>query len=206
MKLLNQKSRLAQLRRCGLASLRRDGATCESAIQLFNDSTSACAFTLIELIIILALLAIATSIAAPSLSRFFRGQTLNSEARQLLSLTHAGQARAISDGFPMLLWVDTQQRAYGLQEETTSSDRGNGQNVDPKAEEFVVDDRLRLEVIDATPISVNGRNLPAIRFLPDGTVDETSLTKLRLTQQDGETLWLIQATNRLSYEIRYSDR
>ncbi len=206
MKLFDRESRLTQLNRCGVTSLRRDGAVCDSTIQRFNGLTSAHAFTLIELIIVLALLAIATSLAAPSLSRFFRGQALSSEARQLLSLTHAGQARAISDGFPMLLWVDPSQRAYGLQEEATTSDRGNGRDVDPKAEEFVVNDRLQLEAMDATPISVNGRNLPAIRFLPDGTVDETSLTKLRLTEQNGETLWLIQSTNRLSYEIRNNDK
>src|SRR5690349_13326356 len=75
------------------------------------------AFTLIELILVLALLAVATSIAAPSLSRFFRGRSLNNEARQLLSLTHAGQARAVGDGFPMLLWIDSSGRTYGLQEE-----------------------------------------------------------------------------------------
>src|SRR6266850_4075427 len=82
------------------------------------------AFTLIELILVMALLTILTSLAAPSLSRFFRGRALDSEARQLLSLTHAGQSRAVADGFPMLLWIDAPQRAYGLQEEGTTR---NGQ-------------------------------------------------------------------------------
>ena len=35
-----------------------------------------------------------------------------------------------------------------------------------------------------------------------GTIDETSPVKLRLVSDIGDTLWLIQATNRLSYEIR----
>src|SRR4029079_13279680 len=96
-------------------------------------SEKAClrAFTLIELILVLALLAIVTSLAAPSLSRFFRGRALNSEARQLLSLTDAGQSRAVSEGFPVLLWIDSQQRQYGLQLET-SSQNGNSQDADPK--------------------------------------------------------------------------
>jgi type II secretion system protein H len=164
------------------------------------------AFTLIELILVLSLLAIVTSLAAPSLSRFFRGRSLDSEARQLLSLTHAGQSRAVSDGFPMLLWVDSQQRQYGLQMESSSSQSGNSKDIDPKAEQFVLNDTLQLEAVSAGTVSVNGRSLPAIRFLPDGTADETSPTTLRLTSQSGEVLWLIQATNRLSYEIRTSNK
>jgi type II secretion system protein H len=163
------------------------------------------AFTLIELILVLALLAVATSLAAPSLSRFFRGQTLRSEARQLLSLTHAGQSRAVADGFPILLWIDPTQRLLGLQEEGTTRN-GNAQDTDPKAEEFAFGENVQIEAVDASPVTVNGQSLPAIRFLPDGTADENSPTTLRLTGQNGEMLWLIQTTNRLGYEIRNTDR
>jgi Tfp pilus assembly protein FimT len=160
---------------------------------------------LIELILVMALLAIVTSLAAPSLSRFFRGRTLDSEARQLLSLTHAGQSRAVSAGFPMLLWIDSSQHAYGLQEEGTTQN-GSAKDADPKAEEFTFDSALQIEAVNASPISVNGRSLPAIRFQPDGTVDESSPTTLHIVSQNGESLWLVQTTNRLSYEIRNSDK
>ena len=163
------------------------------------------AFTLIELILVLALLAMVTSLAAPSLSRFFRARALDSEARQLLSLTHAGRSRAVADGFPMLLWVDSQRRVYGLQEEGTAQN-SNTQDADPKAEEFAFGDDVQIEAMNASPISVNGQSVPAIRFLPDGEADESSPTTLRLTGRNGETLWLIQTTNRLSYEIRNTDR
>ena len=33
-------------------------------------------------------------------------------------------------------------------------------------------------------------NLPTIRFLPDGSVSETSPQELRLTDRDGGSLWL----------------
>jgi type II secretion system protein H len=164
------------------------------------------AFTLIELILVLTLLAILTSIVSPSLSRFFRGRSLDAEARQMLALTHAGQARAVSEGFPMLLWIDSQGRGYGLQEETTSKS-GSAQDTDPKAEEFSYDEPLQIQAVNATPLPVNGRTLPAIRFMPDGTIDENSATTVRLSAENGAgTLWLIQATNRLSYEIRNSEQ
>ena len=167
--------------------------------------TAGRAFTLIELILVLALLAVLASYAMPSLSRFFRGRVLDSEARQLLSLTHAGQSRAVAGGFPIVLWIDPHERTYGLQEEGTT-EGGNLRDADPKAESFVLDGSLQLDPGSATPVAINGQNLPAIRFLPDGTVDEGSPTTLQLTARSGEVLWLIQATNRLSYEIRNSNR
>ena len=177
-------------------------------IAAFNQEASCCgrqngAFTLVELILVLALLAIMTSLAAPSLSNFFRGRALDAEARQLLSLTHAGQSRAIGTGFPMLLWLDGPGHAYGLEEEASVSSAGTPRS-DPNADEFSIEDQLQLEAVNASPMPVNGRNLPAIRFLPDGTVDESSASTVRLTAPDGETLWLVQATNHLSYEIHTS--
>ena len=163
------------------------------------------AFTLIELILVLALLAVATSLIAPSLSHFFKGRALDSEARQLLALVHAGQSRAVSEGFPMLLWFDSPGRPYGLQEES-SSGTGRSENIDPKAEEFTFEEQLTIEPVNASPMPVNGRSLPAIRFLPDGTVDDSSVTTVRIAAQPGGTLWLVQATNHLNYEIKAIDR
>ena len=70
-------------------------------------------FTLIELILVLALLVIITSLAAPAMANFIRGRALDSEARRLSALMHAGQSRAVSEGVPMMLWVDEKQGAYG---------------------------------------------------------------------------------------------
>jgi type II secretion system protein H len=158
------------------------------------------AFTLIELILVLTLLAVLTSLAAPSLSSFFRGRALDSEARQLLSLTHAAQSRAVSEGFPMLLWIDSKGSEYGLVEEASS------QNADPKAEEFAFDEKLQIEAVGASPLPVNGVSLPAIRFLPDGTIDEGSASTVRITARSGETLWLVRSANHQGYEIRNTDK
>ena len=163
-------------------------------------------FTLIELILVMTLMAILTSVAMPSLSKFFRGRAVDSEARQLLSLTHAGQSRAISEGFPALLWIDVPGRTYGLELETTSRKK-NSQDVDAKAEEFEFSEKVQVEALDATPVAVSGnKKLPAIRFLPDGSIDETSPSRFRITGLNGEALWLVEATNRLSYAIRSADR
>src|SRR5438067_3213545 len=73
------------------------------------------AFTLIELILVMTVLTIAVSLSAPALANFFRGRSLDSEARRLLALTRQGQSRAVSEGIPMELWLDPANSAYGLE-------------------------------------------------------------------------------------------
>ena len=47
-------------------------------------------------------------------------------------------------------------------------------------------------------------NLPAIRFLPDGTVDENSPQTLQLTESAGFSRRLIESRTRMGYEISNS--
>ncbi|MGH7977068.1 MAG: GspH/FimT family pseudopilin [Limisphaerales bacterium] len=165
-----------------------------------RQSAIANAFTLIELILVMALIIVAVSLVAPRMSGFMRGRALDSEARQLFALIHEGQSRAVSEGMPMVLWVDEKQNAYGLEEETP------GKNGDPEAENLTVNENLQLAVVSAGSSALTTfHNLPAIRFLPDGTIDENSPQKLRLT--DGtSSLWLIESRNRMSYEIQSTDK
>jgi len=155
------------------------------------------AFTLIELILVLALLGIITSMVAPAMSNFIRGRALDAEARRLAALIHAGQSRAVSEGMPTVLWVDEKKNSYGLEAETS------GKNGDPKAENLTLDETLRIAVVNTgatAPTLIRG--LPAIKFLPDGTIDEKSPQSLKLTDYAGVSLWLTQSRNRTGYEIR----
>src|ERR1043165_7901245 len=88
------------------------------------------AFTLIELILVMAILSIVLAVAAPSLSNFFRGRSLDSEARRFVALTRYGQSRAVSEGVPMVLWLDSSARAYGLEQEISYSTTSDGKAVD----------------------------------------------------------------------------
>jgi type II secretion system protein H len=158
------------------------------------------AFTLIELILVLALLAIITTIMVPRMSGFIRGRALDAEARRLFALMHAGQSRAVSEGMPMVLWVDEKEGTYGLEAETT------GRDGDAKAENLTVDENLQISVLN---LGLAGqttiRNLPAIRFMPDGMIDENSPKTLKLADS-GAALWLVESRNRMGYEIRDTDK
>jgi prepilin-type N-terminal cleavage/methylation domain-containing protein len=174
------------------------------------------AFTLIELILVMTILTIAVSITAPALASFFHGRTLDSEARRLLALTRQGQSRAVSEGLPIELWFDTAKGTFGLEAEPTYEAE------DPKAVELSMDTDIQLQVIsDNTPDTANSSsifsgaatagmapvvshhpNMPKIRFLPDGSIAETSPKALLLTGRDGMSICIQQSRNRLSYEIR----
>jgi Tfp pilus assembly protein FimT len=150
--------------------------------------------------LVLALLVIITSLAAPAMQNFIRGRALDSESRRMIALMHAAQSRAVSEGAPMVLWVDEKNGLYGLQAETT------GQNGDPKAENLPVDSTLQIAVLNvglSAPTTFN--NLPAIRFLPDGAVDENSPQTLQLTDSAGVSRWLIESRNHMGYEISDSN-
>src|SRR5215204_5877849 len=76
----------------------RDGARCPQRADRLASAPAALgttrstfkpqAFTLIELIFVLALLAITALFVTASMGSFFRGRALNFEARRILSLTH----------------------------------------------------------------------------------------------------------------------
>jgi len=153
-------------------------------------------FTLIELILVLALLVIITSIAAPAMSRFVRGRALDTETRRLYALMHLAQSRAVSEGAPMMLWLDGNTGSYGVAAE------GSAQTGDPKAETLNVDSTVALSVGNLTTgTQTTFNNLPAIRFLADGTVDENSPQTVKLMDADGFGRLLTETRLRTGYEI-----
>src|SRR3954469_4995098 len=141
------------------------------------------AFTLIELMLVMAILTIAVSISAPSLSHFFRGRSLDSQARMLLAPPRHGASRAVSEGLPVELWFDTQSSKVGLEAEPSYDP------VDPKAMEFTLENNIQITILNvatkaggtvggtpsrpSTSAKVLSRHsgLPRIRFMPDGTLD-----------------------------------
>ena len=173
------------------------------------------AFTLIELILVMALMVIIIALLAPSLGNFFRGRTLDSEARRFLALARYGHSRAVSEGVPMLLWLDPERSAYGLTEEFSYSARDEkaiGYQLEPEIELEI--DRRGNSTGKRPPVVPSGlalgANAVAIRFEPDGFVSEESPPSVWLREraregQAGRTpsvIWITQDQSRVNYEIQ----
>ncbi len=169
------------------------------------------AFTLIELILVMALLVIGFGITFPVLSRFFRGRVLDSEARRLLSLTRYGRNRAVTEGMPMVLWIDGRDGSYGLEAAPGYLED------DDHALEYRLDNDLEIEVsappatvfpvLGSTTLQVEGtgrrtvKGLPAIRFQPDGFIDDASPEYVEIREGKDDTVWLVQTTNHVAFEL-----
>ena len=166
------------------------------------------AFTLIELILVMMLLTIVVAIAAPSLSRFFRSRSVDSEARRFLALTRAAQSRAVTEGVPMILWLESKQRVYGLNADKSFIEE------DPNAEQFSVYETIEMDVqlsADAVSAAQSSRfksdkmsegSLYVLRFTPDGFIAPSSPETVIFRQKDNAEMWVTQSRNRLNYEIQ----
>jgi hypothetical protein len=143
----------------------------------------------------------------PLLGKFFKGRSLEHEARRFLALTRYGQSRAVSEGVPMFLWIDPQTASYGLEAQF-----GYVQE-DEKAVEFTIDDELELEVEPAVvslllstttpPPALPGLpNASIIRFTPDGFIAETSPEGIWFRRNEETGIWVNLSPNRLNYEIQ----
>jgi prepilin-type N-terminal cleavage/methylation domain-containing protein len=160
-------------------------------------------FTLIELILVMALLVIGVSFITPQLGGFFRGRTMQSEARQIIALSHNAQSRAVSGGVPIILWVDAENKKYGIEEEPGYNDK------DPNAVSFDVNENLKVEIPQDDPSQAQlmaqsdnpHMNLPKITFLPDGTIGDGSPKTIQIVDDNGPTLSVTQARDHNQYEI-----
>lgn len=167
----------------------------------------------------MAMLLVVLSLAAPSLSRFFRGRDLELEAQRFLALTRYAQSRAVSEGVPMIIWVDEEQRRYGLEPEFSYLD------TDEQRMEYDLDEDVKLEFAPlkrlaavelelprALPPPALGskrptalRSLVLLRFAPTGFLTDNNpqwvaFRSLR-TEDATRALWVAQSLNRLRYEI-----
>lgn len=163
------------------------------------------AFTLIELIFVMVILAIGAALVAPHMGQFFRGRVLNSEARRMLALIHLGQSRAAAEGVPLLLWINSKDSTYGLRvqssfvaddERSTLFHANDGVSLDAFSTETAATSELDDEKLGITD------GLPVIRFNPDGFYDEISVRRVVFRLGSDAPIELAQTTNRLGYEIR----
>ena len=71
-------------------------------------------YTLLELVLVLAIIAVTVAAAAPVLSNFARGRRVEEAARQFMALTHWARSQAITDGVTYQLVVDASAGTWHL--------------------------------------------------------------------------------------------
>jgi len=151
------------------------------------------AFTLVELILVMALLAILLALVAPSLSRSSRARKLENEAARLLALTEYARSEAVSQGVPTTVWIDPAGKRFGAEARA-------GYPADAvRQKEFNLDPDIRFE-LDETPSTQNGI-VYAMEFAPDGTPDSGNVYSVRLLDRSNSAIALTQTQDEWGYEI-----
>ena len=135
------------------------------------------AFTLLELVLVMVLIAVGLAVAAPSLQGWNRGTKLRNQADQLVSVTRWARTHAIADSTVYRLNIDPSGSAYSLTKQSgqefvavESSEWGRS---------FQLEDAT-LQLTDAS-----GAVTTTVDFHPDGRTDQATL---QLKSSRGDTL------------------
>jgi type II secretion system protein H len=149
-------------------------------------------FTLIELIVVMMLMAVMLAVAAPQLTGFMAGRGVLEEGRRLLALTRFAQNEAVAQGEPMQLWIRPETGEYGIRPASPLAmlDEADTMN-------FTCEKSLSLE---APPESLTEAGEAILLFLPDGMIDEASVSPIYLIETGEPILSLVLSENRMQYE------
>jgi type II secretion system protein H len=153
---------------------------------------AAFAFTLVELVVVMALLAIVLALSAPSLGRSMRERSLADEATRFLAATEYARDEAVSQGVPTIVWLDPNGRSFGV--ESKAGFEGN----ETRAKEFAVHPDITFNC-DATR-KTNGV-IVAMEFSPDGTPLPTNVEEVRVKDRLQNELALARTKDGWGYEI-----
>ena len=172
------------------------------------------AFTLIELVLVMALLATLAAVAVPSLSRSMRGHNLDQEADRLLALTDYARDEAASQGIPMIVWIDADGGRCGVDAKPGFQPAGT-ENL--RAREYALNEDAHFDPVGQGMVAPTTSTAPAqtanapaggthggvmvAEFAPDGTLDPASLAGVRIVNRANDALNLTQTTDAYGYEI-----
>jgi type II secretion system protein H len=150
------------------------------------------AFTLVELILVMAILAVVMAISAPSLSRSLRERALEQEAARFQALTLFARNEAVSEGAAMAIWIDPSAKRYGL--EPKSDYGGNSIRRD-----YEMNPAVEVEVVSTNRVGTKQQH--AIGFTPSGLPDPQSAEAIRLTDRFGSTRLIQRREDGAGYQV-----
>jgi prepilin-type N-terminal cleavage/methylation domain-containing protein len=168
-------------------------------------------FTLVELILVLALLVILLAVAAPAISQSFKHQALKDETTRLLALTEYARSEAVSQGIPMIVWIDSQNQGCGVKAKagfeslpssgpSRSGTAGSASAVVSREKSFALAEGMRFEVGTAR-VGRDGQSILA-EFSPEGTPADSSLGWVRILDRRDQSMDLVLSEDGWGYEIQ----
>jgi type II secretion system protein H len=150
------------------------------------------AFTLVELIVVMAVLAMVLAFSAPSLARSMRQRHLEAEAARFLAATEYARNEAVSQGVPMIVWIDEKTRTFGI--EAKEGFVGEA----AREREFTL--HPDVEVALEKAIGRNAKVQP-VEFAPDGAPATTNIETVELKDRFASTIAIARTEDGWGYKI-----
>jgi prepilin-type N-terminal cleavage/methylation domain-containing protein len=158
------------------------------------------AFTLIELMLVLLVLAILVAVAVPAFEGMARGMAGRDTATQLLALTYHARSQAVAEGVNYRLVLDVPNRSYYLAKQDGTeyvplAEEVGRPHLFPEGVDVAYDDAFPLQQLqqsNATGQILPERppsNLPFVEFYPSGRIDPAVIVVT--SQRDGAVRKLI---------------
>lgn len=165
--------------------------------RIMNMSRAQEGFTLIELILVMAVLATVLALSAPTLSQFMTGRSLQEECRRFVALTQYGRSQAVSRSVPMELWISTETGEYGLKP------IAGYEMEEEEPIEWHLEDKLSFQIASG---NLSRNDQASIIFLPDGSISPESLERLIIRENEHRSMEIAQISYGLGYAIQNGSR
>ena len=149
-------------------------------------------FTLVELIVVMGLLAAVLAMVAPTLSRSMRQRNLDNEAARFHAATEYARNEAVSQGIPMIVWLDPEGLSFGV--EAKQGFEGD----EARAREFELHDDIHLESDEKKKTN---NVIVAMEFAPDGSPEASNLEEVRFVWREEPPVRVVKTKDGWSYEI-----
>jgi Tfp pilus assembly protein FimT len=171
-------------------------------------------FTLVELILVMAVMVTILAFIAPMLRNSFKQRGINQEAVRLLALTEYARNEAVSQGVPTQVWIDPAKGNFGAEAmpgydgDKESAGPGTAQGATDTAvrvKEYALPADTHFDTLKSTQRTAEGY-VQVIEFNPDGTpTTETGIDSIRIVDKDNNSALLTLTTDGWGYEITKED-
>ena len=160
-----------------------------------NSAIFSPAFTLVELILVMALLTTLVALVAPTLSHSFRQRDLDQEAVRFVALTEYARDEAVSQGVPMAVWVDPEQGMYGAD----AVSEYQGRDVKPK--QFTLNQGHHFDAVNSKNTKAGRAQI--VQFTADGSPDATEdiVDSIRIKNESDSSVEVARSEDGWAYQV-----